>query len=236
MKPLTALQKNLTKVLILNSPNNPTGHVYLKHELEELASVCRDNQILVLNDFIYGFPEDFSGRPVYAMSSFLPEQTMVTSGLSKIFGAGGWRLGFAALPSGDSWRTFSSALSSLMSETISGVQVPTQRAAMAAYREKYLRGHYLWKANSLHKIATRYVWDRLLKLGAHCSKPEGGFYVFPSFKSHQPRLLKRGIRSGQDLVVALQEIGFYALAGECFGMPPESLSLHLLVSTTMGQR
>ena len=73
---------------------------------------------------------------MYAMSSFLPEQTMVTSGLSKIFGAGGWRLGFAALPSGDSWRTFSSALSSLMSETISGVQVPTQRAAMAAYREK----------------------------------------------------------------------------------------------------
>ena len=59
IKCIEPLQKNLTKVLILNSPNNPTGHVYLKHELEELASVCRDNQILVLNDFIYGFPEDF---------------------------------------------------------------------------------------------------------------------------------------------------------------------------------
>ena len=79
--------------MILNSPNNPTGAVYTNEELEDLAKVCRANNIIVLSDEIYSqinFTDNFSP----SISTFYPEKTIVFGGLSKVFSAGGYRLRF----------------------------------------------------------------------------------------------------------------------------------------------
>ena len=85
------------KSLIINSPNNPTGAIYSRAELKEIAEVCRTYKIIVLSDEIYSqvnFNEEYSP----SISSFYPERTIVFGGLSKVFSAGGYRLGFMALP------------------------------------------------------------------------------------------------------------------------------------------
>ena len=83
-------------VLILNSPNNPTGAIYSDAEYENLAKVCRKYKVIVFSDEIYSqinFNDDFSP----SISKFYPEGTLVFGGLSKVFSAGGYRLGFMSL-------------------------------------------------------------------------------------------------------------------------------------------
>ena len=84
-------------ILILNSPNNPTGAVYSKRELEDMAEVCRKHNIVVISDEIYSLIT-YAEDGFTSMANVYPEGTFVTTGVSKFAGAGGYRLGFAILP------------------------------------------------------------------------------------------------------------------------------------------
>ena len=87
---------DIPKLLLLNTPCNPTGQVYSKEELTELSEVFRKYNLVVVADEIYGLL-NYEGNHC-SIASVYPERTIVTSGVSKAFGAGGWRLGYAAFP------------------------------------------------------------------------------------------------------------------------------------------
>ena len=122
----TIKEKNL--LLFINSPNNPSGTVC--KNLKEIASIARKYKIVILSDEIYSrltFNEEY-----VSLSSFYPEGTIVSSGLSKWCGAGGWRLGFFGIPK--QLKELKKSLKILCSESFTSVSAPIQYAAIEAYK------------------------------------------------------------------------------------------------------
>ena len=119
------------KILMLNNPNNPTGLLYDKSELEEIADVCRKQNIIVLADEIYA-QITYDMTKFVSMAKIYPEGTFVTNGLSKSHGAGGYRLGYILFPQG-------AVSSKYQFEKIQAIEytsavTPVQHAAVAGLR------------------------------------------------------------------------------------------------------
>ena len=119
--------KNKNLLLFINSPNNPSGAVC--KNLQEIASVAKKNKLIILSDEIYS-QLTFDGQ-YKSISNFYPEGTIVSSGLSKWCGAGGWRLGFFAIPK--QLEDLKNGLKILCSESFTSVSAPIQHAAIEAY-------------------------------------------------------------------------------------------------------
>ncbi|GLD95076.1 hypothetical protein PINS_up003701 [Pythium insidiosum] len=122
------------RVLILNSPSNPTGAVYREDELKALAEVARRYRVLVISDEIYS--ELHHGGAHHSISKFYPEGTIVSGGLSKWCGAGGWRMGFWLFPASMAWLRHSMIV--MASETYTSVASPIQHAARRAFVPEYV--------------------------------------------------------------------------------------------------
>ena len=129
---LRSLVSNQTKLISICNPSNPTGSVHHAQELQELAEVCRRHQVIVIADEIYALV-NFSDRPFVGMATLYPEGTIVTSGLSKAFSAGGWRLGIALLP--EAMNALVQPWGALVSEAFSCTSAPIQYAAVPAFAE-----------------------------------------------------------------------------------------------------
>ncbi len=216
------------KLLILNSPNNPISHVYNIQELKRIAEVCDRQNVITIFDSIYGHPKDYDGHEYKTLAHICPHRTLLTGGLSKVFSGGGWRLGFLAVPSElDPKGDLKRSLSFLMSETISGVNVPLQFAAARAYQGGDEIEKYLEVTKNIFTLATRYMWQRLTAMGLNCSKPQGGFYVFPNFKPYRDLLNKKGIFTAKSLNHLLRQKNIYVLCGEDFGVPGSELAFRM---------
>lgn len=212
-------------VLILNHPGNPDGLGYADDELRALASVCRRHQVLVVSDEIYGLL-DHEGRHV-SMARHHPEATIVTGGLSKWCGAGGWRLGTALLPA-ELGGAFRDSLLGVASETYSCASLPVQRAACEAYLWDADTQDYLAHQRRLLASAGQWLAHTLSSAGVRVHPPTGGFYLFPDFSSHAELLARAGIRSSQALCERLlADAGVALLPGEAFGMAPQQLCARL---------
>ena len=123
--------KNRNLIFILNSPNNPSGTVC--KNLKELATVAKKHNLLILSDEIY---TDLTFCNKYdSISKFYPQGTFISGGLSKWCGAGGWRLGFFAVP--HKLSSFLESIKTLASESYSTVNSPLQFAAIEAYKGDY---------------------------------------------------------------------------------------------------
>ena len=120
------------KLLILNYPNNPTGLSYTKEDLKSIAKICKENHTLVLSDEIYSRLHHRNDH--VSLSKYYPEGTIITSGLSKWCGAGGWRLGTMIIP--DELKKIKQAIINVSSETFSCVSSPIQYASVMAYKDK----------------------------------------------------------------------------------------------------
>jgi aspartate aminotransferase len=120
----------LPRLLVLNYPNNPTGVSFRESELAALAAVARKHQVLVVSDEIYA-DLDHEGRTA-SIAHHYPEGTIVSTGLSKWCGAGGWRLGVFSFPAELEW--LCSAMASIASETYTSVNTPVQHAAVVAFQ------------------------------------------------------------------------------------------------------
>jgi aspartate aminotransferase len=134
-----ALDPDRPRIVILNYPSNPTGASYDQSQLEALADVARQYQVILLSDEIYG-ELHHAGRHV-SIARFYPEGTIISSGLSKWCGAGGWRLGTFAFPRDLAW--LRDAMAAVASETYTSTSAPIQYAAVRAFRggldiERYL--------------------------------------------------------------------------------------------------
>lgn len=212
------------RLLILNYPSNPTGHTYTATELEGLAAVARRFELIVLSDEIYG-QLHYRGEHV-SIARYYPERTIVSSGLSKWCGAGGWRLGTFMFPTELTWLL--DAMAVVASETYTSVSAPIQHAAVEAFRCGVEIERYLWHVRRvLSALANRCV--RILRsAGAAVHAPAGSFYVFPDFSPLRVRLAARGVTDGSHLASRLlEETGIATLPGSSFARPTDELTLRL---------
>ena len=221
-------------ILILNSPNNPTGAIYSYDEYENLAKVCRKYNVIVFSDEIYSqinFNDDFSP----SISKFYPEGTLVFGGLSKVFSAGGYRLGFMSLPK--ELKHLSVVYSSLFSETFSCVSSPVQFAALKAYKySKELQLYVATSAAILNGISS-YIYNELSKCAIQCTVPQGSFYMmvgFDNFKTTlKPLKLDTSAKLSHHL---LDNYGVALLPGSDFGFKSNELFFRMAFVDFNGEK
>lgn len=165
-----------TKLLILPYPNNPTGGVMRREDLEAVAKVVEEHDLLVLSDEIYS-ELTYGDQPHVCFSEIegMRERTIVINGFSKTFAMTGWRLGFAVGP-----EPIIGAMTKLHQYAIMSAPTMAQYAATEALKNgdddiTYMRDQY--------DMRRRLIVDALNEMGLTCFEPEGAFYVFPSIQS-----------------------------------------------------
>ena len=217
--------KNIPCLLVLNYPGNPEGLTYTKEELAELTQIFRREEIWVLSDEIYGLLHH-EGRHV-SLQSIYPERTIVTTGLSKWAGAGGWRLGIALLPE-DIQKDFMQTLLGIASETYSCAPAPVQAAACEAYMLDERIKNYLGNQRSILKVIGNKFHSQLSSSGVLVHAPEGGFYLLVCFEALRESLIAKNISEDVSLCAAiLKDTGVALLPGSAFGLPAELLTARL---------
>ena len=218
------------KILLINSPNNPTGQMFSEPFLRELADYCRMRGITVISDEIYA-RVDHSSKPHISISRYYPEGTVVLGGLSKHLGLGGWRLGVGLLPDTPEGATLMKALRVIASEIWSSPTSSVQYAAIAAYADDPEITDYIDQCNRLHGIRTRHLWSWLTEMGIPCTEPEGGFYTLANFDRWKEPLAAKGITTSDELTAyLLEKHQIVTLSGTVFGIPANELSLRLATS------
>lgn len=219
-----AARTDRPQLLVLNYPSNPAGTTLSPAHLDELTAVARRHGILILSDEIYG-ELDHKGAH-HSLGRSYPEGTIVTGGLSKWCGAGGWRLGTARFP--EELRELRDGIISLASETYSAVAAPIQRAAVTAFSGTSGIDAYLEQSRQVVAAVGAAVADMLTGAGVQVAAPEGGFYLFPDFTPFAHRLAARGIHTSSELCTRLlDETGVALLPGEAFGRPSAELTARL---------
>lgn len=166
------------KLLILNFPNNPTGQIPDREYLKELSVFLEKENFIVLSDEIYTQLE-FDTSDCFSMAQFLPNRTVLLGGISKWAGSGGWRLGYAAIPS--IIKDFIPSINSVLSETISCAATPIQMAARVVFLESQEMKNYLNVTRLTMRAIGLYMTERFKQLGAKVLPPKGGFYQYPDF-------------------------------------------------------
>ncbi len=224
--------KNPTK-LLLNYPNNPTGLSISPSRLDGIAQVCRDHQIVVISDEIYGLV-NFK-RDHVSIAKFYPEGTIVTSGLSKHISLGGYRLGVALFP--ETLKHVYDSVVRIASETWSTVSAPIQFAALETFRDGAdIRG-YIDVCTRIHARVSGYVHKAILSLGIPYPELEGAFYLYPNFYRFGKELKQRGVEtSGQLAKKLLDTVHVATLPGTAFGDAPGNLTLRLACCDFDGQQ
>ena len=224
LEALCAGDPGCPRLLILNYPSNPAGTTYSADELKALARVARKYKMLVLSDEIYG--EFHFSDPHVSIARFYPEGTVISSGLSKWCGAGGWRLGTAAFPKTLEW--LKNAMTAVASETFTSVSAPIQYAAIKAFQGGPEIEEYLAQSRRVLKTLGRYVAGILVKHGVRVVQPSGAFYLFPDFSSCKRIKRQKGNLSSKDLCGRiLKDTGVALLPGSDFGRPANELTARL---------
>ena len=205
--------KNKNLLLFINSPNNPSGAVC--KNLQEIASVAKKNKLIILSDEIYSqltFDDQYK-----SISNFYPEGTIVSSGLSKWCGAGGWRLGFFAIPK--QLEDLKNGLKILCSESFTSVSAPIQYAAIEAYIGDH--SAYLTSVKKILSFTGNYVYENLKSNVINFTKPEGGFYLFPEFTN------AKFSSSSEMCKDILNKTGVALLPGSDFGLDSNKMIARL---------
>ena len=191
-----------TKLLILPYPNNPTGAVMTKDELEEIAQILEGTNIMVLSDEIYG--ELTYGRRHTAFASIgnMWERTITVSGFSKAYAMTGWRLGYLCAP-----KELVTQMHKIHQYAIMCAPTTSQLAAIEAL--KHGDPDIEMMANEYNR-RRKYILDGLRKMGIDTFEAEGAFYVFP-------RIGKFGLSSDDFCQKLLDEKGVAIVPGNAFG-------------------
>jgi len=221
------------RLLILNSPSNPTGLCYSETQLRALASVLRKYRVLALSDEIYSGTH-YTDNHV-SLARFYPEGTIISNGISKWCGAGGWRLGFFVFPDSLGW--LADAMSTVASETFTATSAPIQYAAVAAMEEHPDMPGYLDRSRRILATLANHAYQTLSSAGAELHPSGGGFYLFPRFENLRDRLASRRIFNGETFCERLlEDTGVAVLPGNCFGRPDNELSTRLAIVDFDGEK
>lgn len=203
---------NRTKAVIINSPSNPTGMIYTREELQELAEVCREKDILIVSDeiyekLIYGEAEHVS---VATLSEDAKQRTIIINGVSKSHSMTGWRIGYAA---GDA--ELIAAMTNLASHSTSNPTTTSQYAAIEAYNGPQDAVEEMRKAFE-SRLET--VYPKLDAIpGFNVIRPQGAFYLLPDVSEAAE---KTGYASVDEFVEALlTDANVAVIPGSGFGAP-----------------
>jgi len=191
-----------TKLLVLPYPNNPTGAIMPREELEALAEVLRGTDIMVLSDEIYGELTYGREHVSFAAIEGMQERTVLVSGFSKAFAMTGWRLGYACGPAPVMQMLIKLHQYALMCAPTTAQYAATEAMNNGDEDVEKMRGEY--------DMRRRYIVDELNKMGLTCFEPEGAFYVFPSIQS-------TGMTSEEFCERLLKEKHVAVVPGNAFG-------------------
>lgn len=225
--------KYVPPLLIINSPSNPIGNVYEEAELRELSKVLRENRVLVVSDEIYsdlyfgGKQGDECEGECASIQKEYGEGTIISNGISKFVGGGGYRVGYLILPKQLS--LLAKVLSNVYSETHSVVSAPIQFATISCY-ENYdiIKETYLKHCRRVLKVISKKMYSIFTEAGISTLKCEGGFYFFLDFSNFEEKLRGRGVEDSFQLCNSLLEEALVAtLPGANFGRPRQQLCLRL---------
>ena len=168
-----------TKAIILTYPNNPTGGVMTKAQLEEIAAVIIKHDLLVITDEIYA--ELTYGGKHTSMASLpgMKERTVYVSGFSKAFAMTGWRLGYVCAPA-----EIDNAMFKIHQYAMLCAPITSQYAGIEALTDGFSDGFSsVEEMRDAYDKRRRFVLSSLSDIGLHCFEPRGAFYAFPSVKS-----------------------------------------------------
>lgn len=204
-----------TRVVMFNSPSNPTGSVYTKEELAGIAEVLeRHPDVLILADDIYEHINYVGGAPSISQFETLKDRMIVVNGVSKAYAMTGWRIGYLAAP-----LEIAKACSKLQGQYTSGVSSIAQKAAEAAYRGpqecvEEMRQAFERRRDLIVSLAKEIP-------GWIVNKPEGAFYLFPEVSSYiGKRYGNQEIKTSGDYVLyLLEEAHVAAVDGDAFCAP-----------------
>ena len=213
--------KDKNYLLFLNSPNNPSGQIC--GNLREISEIAKKYNLIILSDEIYSelsFEKDFK-----SISNYCPEKTIISTGLSKWCGAGGWRLGYFLIP--NSLSNLRDSINVLASETFSSVSAPIQYAAISAYANDH--SDYINESTKILKAVGTYVYENLKSNKVNINKPQGGFYLMPEF------LNKSFSTSSEMCNHLLKETGVALLPGSDFGFNKKKMLARLSFTDFNGQ-
>ena len=213
--------KNKNYLLFLNSPNNPSGQIC--ENLGEISEITNKYNLIILSDEIYSeltFKDNFK-----SISNFCPEKTIISTGLSKWCGAGGWRLGYFLIP--DNLLDIKNMINVLASETFSAVSAPIQYAAIKAYENDH--SNYINKSKNILSAVGNYVYENLKSNKILINKPQGGFYLMPEF-------LNKKFKSSSEMCDSiLNDTGVALLPGSDFGFDETKMLARLSFTDFDGQ-
>ena len=205
--------KEKNYLLFLNSPNNPSGQVC--KNLREISEIVKKYNIIILSDEIYSeltFDEDYD-----SISNYCSDKVIISSGLSKWCGAGGWRLGYFVIP--NKLNQLKNSIKVLASETFSAVSAPIQYAAISAFNIDH--SDYIRKSKVILKGIGEYVYRNLKSNNVVMNKPMGGFYLMPEF-------LNKNFRTSADMCTdLLNKKSVAILPGFDFGFPKNKMITRL---------
>jgi aspartate aminotransferase len=212
------------RILVLNYPGNPDGCTYTSDELKSIAEVARKYEVVLLSDEIYG-QLHHQGAHI-SVARYYPEGTIISSGLSKWCGAGGWRLGTFTFPKDFDWLL--GKMAAVASETYTSVSAPIQSAAIRAFQGGVKIERYLWHARRILAALGRQCAQMLNDAGIRVHMPEGAFYLFLDFSPLSEKLARRGITDSPSLCSRLlDDTGVAILPGNDFGRPASELTARL---------
>lgn len=174
-KALKAAITPKTKMLVLPFPNNPTGAIMDREDLEEIAEVLRGTDIIVLSDEIYAELTYGQKHVSIAQIDGMKERTLIASGFSKAFAMTGWRLGYIV---GDS--EVVKAMTKIHQYGIMSTPTTSQYAAIEAMKNGDEDVAYMV---SEYDHRRKMLVEELNRMGLHCFEPKGAFYAFPSIQS-----------------------------------------------------
>ncbi len=203
VRELEALITDRTKLIILNSPQNPTGGILPREDIEQVARAIGDRNIMVLSDEIYSRLQ-FEGEPFSIMKiPGMQQRTILLDGFSKTYAMTGWRVGYGVMRA-----DLATQITRLMTNSNSCTATFTQMACIEALQgDQSAVGHMC--AEFQHR--SRVFVDGLNKIkGFSCRMPKGAFYVFPNITA-------TGRKSKPLADALLEQTGVAALSGAAFG-------------------
>ena len=199
------LQKAITektKVLVLPYPNNPTGAVMTKEDLEQIVPIIKEANIMVISDEIYSELTYFGNHVSIASLDGMRDRTVLINGFSKAFAMTGWRLGFAC-----AHPDVLSAILKIHQYGIMSAPTFSQYAAIEALRHGRSD---IERMKEEYNIRRKFLVDALNEMGLSCFNPSGAFYVFPSIE-------KFGMTSEDFCQTLLSEQRLAVVPGTAFG-------------------
>ncbi len=191
-----------TKMLVLPFPNNPTGAIMTRDELQEIANIVRDTNIIILSDEIYAEMTYGTKHCSIASIDGMKERTIVVNGFSKAFAMTGWRLGWVCAPA-----PITSQMLKIHQYEIMSSPTTSQFAAISALRNgdediKYMVSEYDRRRTI--------IYNRLLEMGIESFEPQGAFYIFP-------RISQFGLDGEEFCSELLKRYHVAIVPGEAFG-------------------